>query len=225
MEKIQLKAEKRTLFGKKAKKLRRDGLIAGNMSGKGIESLAVTVKKEDFVKTYKKAHGTHIVELVVDGKSYPTLIQNLHKNHAAGTVMHVDFRHVSLKEKTQAEVPVVVTGELAEVKSGDADMLVLMDTITVECFPDKIPENITIDISTLSGIGAEVKVQDLPKSSNYTYMDEADKTIVQIAAAKKEEIVAPTADTETVVAEATEQKSPEELAAEAAAKATEEKKE
>ncbi len=194
MEKLLLKAEKRVLFGKKSKKLQRDGIVPGNVFGKGMDSVSVQIPLDDLRKMYRKAHGTHLVYLAVDKAEYPVLIQNIQKNSTGDKWLHVDFKQVSLTQKTTAQVPVVITGELEVVKSGEADMLVLADKLTVECLPTKIPEGIVIDVSALSGIGAEVKIKDLPHNSDYTFLDPEDKLIVQISEAKKEEILAPTAE-------------------------------
>lgn len=203
MEKLELKAEKRTLFGKKAKKLRTQGLLLANIFGKGRESQAVMVRLQDFLNIYKKAHTTRLVNVVLENNIYPILIKNVQKNFISNLPFHADFRQVDLKEKTQTEVPVVLVGELDVIKSGEADALLLSNKITVECLPTDIPENITVDISKLSGVGAEVLVKDLQKIPNVTFMDEQEKVVVQIAAAKKEEIVAPSAEEKVVEAEVT----------------------
>jgi len=128
----------------------------------------------------------------VDKKEFPVLIQTPQYHPITGALLHVDMRKVDLKKKVETEVPVQIIGELAVVKSGEADAVRVSDTVLIECLPTDIPEEFTVDISKLEGIGAEVKVEDLPKSEKYIFLDQADKILIQIAEAKKEEeVIAP----------------------------------
>lgn len=223
MEKITLAVEKRKLFGKHLRKLRRDAIVPANIFGKGIESLSVQAKLVDLVKTYKKAKNTQLVYLKLDKEEYPVLIQGLQKDPVLNTVLHADFRKVNLKEKVETLVPIEITGELAVVKSGEADVIVLAHEVTVECLPADIPERIVVSIAGLSGIGAEIRVKDLPKNEQYSFVDDPEKDIVQISAAQKEEIVAPTAPVAEEGAASTEGQT--EAGADAAAPATKEESE
>lgn len=194
MTKFSLKTEKRTALGKKVKKLRRQGLLPLNLYGSDIKSIALSAPFVDFHKIYQKAKTTQVVYLNVAKDEYPSLIQNVQIDPVSRKIVHADFKKIDLKQKTEVEVPLEVIGELSIVKSGEADVLVLQDKIWVECLPTKIPEKIVVDISKLDGIGSEVKAKDLPKSADYTYQLEPETLVLQIAEAKKEEIVAPVAE-------------------------------
>lgn len=193
MEKYTLAIEKRKLFGKQLRKLRRENIVPANIFGKGIDSISVQSKLLDLQKVFKKAKNTQLVYLKLDKDEYPVLIQALQKDPVSNAILHADFRKVNLKEKVETLVPVEITGELPVVKNGEADVLILTHEITVECLPTDIPEKIIISITELSGIGAEIKVKDLPKKTTYVYVDDPEKDIVQIVAAQKEEIPVPVA--------------------------------
>ena len=189
-----MKTEKRTVLGKKVKKLRREGLLPLNLYGPDIKSIALSVPFKEFYKIYQKVKTTQVVYLEVGKDEYPSLIQNVQIGPVSRKIVHADLKKIDLKQKTEVEVPLEVVGELDVVKSGEADILIQQDKIWVECLPTKIPEKIIIDISKLEGIGAEIKVKDLEKSSDYTYQLEPETLVLQIAEAKKEEIVAPVAE-------------------------------
>ncbi|MEK9179297.1 MAG: hypothetical protein AAB893_02410, partial [Patescibacteria group bacterium] len=74
-------------------------------------------------------------------------------------------------------------------------------SLMVSCLPTEIPDKIEVSISELPGIGAEVKVKDLPTFSSFVFVDEPEKTVVQISAAKKEEIIVPVVAAEETSAE------------------------
>ncbi len=195
MGKITLKADNRTIKGKKVKKLRREGLLPINLFGKDIRSVALSTKLIDFKKVFHKAKTTQVVYIQVAQKEYPVLVQNLQTHPVSRVILHADFKKIDLKEKTEVEVPVEIVGELAVVKSGEADLMIMQPMVWVECLPTKIPEKIAIDITKLEGIGSEVKIKDLPTGSDYKYLDDAELTVVQIVEAKKEEIKVPEAET------------------------------
>lgn len=193
MESFKLVVEKRTLLGKKAKRLKRTGYIPANIFGRNIDSVAVQVNQNEFLKVYKKAKKTHLLYLTLDKKELPVLIQNVQKESISNTPVHIDFRKMDLTQKVETSVPVMVIGELDVVKTGEADAILLSNTLMVKCLPTQIPEKIQIDISILSGIGAEVRVKDLPVEKTYEFAEEPEKAVLQISAAKKEEIVVPVA--------------------------------
>jgi len=132
----------------------------------------------------------------VEKKEIPVLIQNLQRHSLDEHILHVDFRKMDLKEKTETEVPVVYEGEVEVVRSGEADVLLLSDKVLVLCLPTEIPEKIVINITKLKEVGDEVRVKDLPKIKEVEYADDPEKLILQIAGAQKEEVavVAPAAE-------------------------------
>jgi large subunit ribosomal protein L25 len=58
--------------------------------------------------------------------------------------------------------------------------------VEVECFPQFLPERISVDISGLAQIGATVHIRDLQVSSDVAVHHEADDVIVVISASKEE---------------------------------------
>ena len=106
MPKTILKAEKRTIEGRKVKNLRKEGTLPGNVYGKKIKSQAVQVNLKDFEKTYKEIGETGLLTLSVGSEERPVLIHNLQLNPISDEPVHVDFLQVDLNEKVEADIPV-----------------------------------------------------------------------------------------------------------------------
>lgn len=209
MTKYTLKAEKRTIFGKKINRLRKSGILPGNLFGKNIDSQAIQVKTKDFDKIYKEAGETGIVYIQVEGeeKDRPTLITGLANNPSTGAKFHADFHQVNLKEKVTAHVPVEITGESELIKSGDAVLNQSITEIEIESLPTEIPENIIFDISVLKEIGDQLKVSDAKLPSGVEVKTDMELSVVSLAEPQKEEVVPETEETTEGVAEpATETK-------------------
>jgi large subunit ribosomal protein L25 len=202
MEKFTLTVNERKVFGKKAQKLRKDGWLLGNIFGKNFKSLSVAVPFREFWPIFKKAKKTHLVYLNLGKEEIPVLVKNLQHHPLDEHILHIDFQKMDLKIKTETAVPVVYEGETEVVKSGEADVLLLADAVLVNCLPTEIPEKIVIDVTKLKEVGDEIRVKDLPKISNVEFVDEPEKLILQIAAAQKEEIPAPTPAAEGAAPEA-----------------------
>ena len=107
----QLKVEKRTILGKKVKKLRKDGILPANIYGKDIKSMAVQVPFKDFAPIFKAVGETGLLDVSVDGQVRPVLIHNVQFDFLSYLPLHADFFQVNLKEKVKTMVPLVVVGE------------------------------------------------------------------------------------------------------------------
>lgn len=206
---IALSAEVRTVLGKKVKQLRRQGILPANIFGSDMPSQAIQLNSKEFHKVYKEAGTTHVIYITYDKKEVPVLVATTHSDPLSGEMLHADFKKVNLRQKVEAEVPVELTGEHDLVKSGEADVLLVRDMVRVEALPTKIPESFTIKIATLEGIGSHIIVADLPKSEDYTIIDEPETVIVQLSEAKKEE-AEPQESPSPDSVEATEEKPAEE---------------
>jgi len=196
-EKIILKAEVRQVFGKKVKKLRKEGLVPANVFGKNFKSQAVTINLKDFKKVYKKVKETGLLYLEIGKENLPVLITSVQKDPVTSKILHVDFKKVDLTQKTQAEVPIELVGQSPAVLEKGGVLLTLTSSLLVEALPQEIPQSIKIDISTLKDIGQEIKVADLSPSSTYQILTEKGKVIVSIVAHKEESITPETQPTTT----------------------------
>ena len=95
MKRYSLKVEKRKVLGKKVKKLRRDGIIPGNIYGKDIKSQAVQAPAKEFMKVFEEAGETGLVDISLDSQVIPVLIHNVHTNYR-DDILHADFFKVNL---------------------------------------------------------------------------------------------------------------------------------
>jgi len=187
-KKIILTAEPRKTFGKAVRKMRKEGKIPANVFGRDFKSQAVTVLASDFNKTFKKAGVTGIIYIDVEKKSIPTILSNIQYHPSIGTILHVDFRGVNLKEKIEADVPVKFIGESVAVAQKNGVLITQLDHIKVEALPTDIPASIEVDIAALKEIGNTITIADLKKSPSFTIKDEVARIIVSVTEHKEEAI-------------------------------------
>jgi len=191
-EKMVLAAELRTVFGKKNKNLRKQGLLPANIYGTGFPSQAISVNYIEFKRTYRVVGETGIVYIKTDKDEIPTLVTSLQRDPLEGLVLHADFRKVDLTKKIEAEVPLTFVG-IAPAANAGGVVLTQTDKVTVEALPQNIPHNIEVDLSSLKEVGDEIKVGDIPVNELYVVKTDAEKVVVSATAHKEESVIAETA--------------------------------
>lgn len=215
---MEINTEKREKFGKKTKKIRESLKVPAVIYAKGINSIPITIGKNQFLKVYSKAGETTLVDLKINGKTEKVLIAEVQTHPVTSEVIHVSFHKVDLKEKITAEVPVEVIGEKESpvLKSGEGMLLVLLSEIEVEALPTDLPSKFVVDVSHLTQINQAVAVGELQYDrKKVEIVDlELDDLVVKIdyaEMAEEEEAVVTEAELVEKV-EATEELSEEELA-------------
>jgi len=192
-DKVSLKAELRNVFGKKLNKIRRQGLVPGNIFGPDFKSKSISIVYKDLVKTYKKVGETGIVYLALDKENIPVLIKTIQKHPITSSLLHIDFRKIDLSKKIETDVPVKTTGVSEAVSQKGGVLLVQSDTLLIEALPEDIPSSIEVDVTIIKEIGQEIKVSDLKKSDKYEIKTSAEKVVVAVIAHKEESITPETA--------------------------------
>lgn len=191
--KVSLKAELRNVFGKKLNKVRRQGLVPGNIFGPDFKSQSISVVYKDLVKTYKIVGETGIVYLSLDKENIPVLIKTIQRHPLSSSLLHIDFRKIDLSKKIETNVPVKIIGVSEAVSQKGGVLLVQSNTLLIEALPEDIPSRLEVDITIIKDIGQEIKVSDLKKSDKYKINTPAEKIVVAVIAHKEESIVPETA--------------------------------
>lgn len=215
--KLVLETKPRSVFGKKLKKLRKEGLLPANVFGTDFKSQSLSLNIKDFVNTYREARETGIVYLKIGSDEIPVLIRNVQKHPVNDNYLHIDFRKVDLKKKIATAVPVKILGTSEAVAQKNGVLLTLSENLIVEALPQDIPSQIDVDVSVLKEIGQEIKVVNLKKSDKYEIKDELNKVIISVVEHKEESITPETtaAATPEVITEAVVPEGEEEPAKEA----------
>ena len=177
---MQLKASTRTLLGKRSRRLHGEGKLAGNVDGHNTAATPLVLDRLEFQKVFLKSGRTHLVDLVVDGRTDKVLVREIQTHPRRLGPIHVDFYQVNLEEKITVEVPVHLVGESAAVKRGDADILQPIHSLRVECLPSDIPEAFEVDMTPLEEIESEVRISDIKMPKGVTVLIDPEELVVKI---------------------------------------------
>ena len=161
-EKISLKIDARELHGKKAARLRGQGLTPGIVYGHGIEPLAVQADAVELRKVVSHA-GKHSPVTLTGAKKRIAMIKSVdYDPRKHGVIRHVAFHAVKADEPVHAEVPIRLVGE-GESAAEKAGLVVLqaIDKIEVKALPMELPEALEVSIADLAEPGDRVTVGDI----------------------------------------------------------------
>ncbi len=187
MKKHSVKVEKRSVFGKQLKKLRREGILPANIYGKDIESVAVQLPLKTFEELYKEVGSSGVVEVEFDGDKRPTLIHNMQYDYVNNTPLHADFFQVNLKEKVKTVVPLHIVGEAKAVTEKLGMLMQPVNEVEVEALPTDLPEHVEIDVTELAEVGQHLKISDLKVSGDVAILNDPEQVIASIAELVSEE--------------------------------------
>lgn len=157
-----LKAEKRDM-STKAKRLRREGYVTGNVFGHAIKgSIPVKIEKKDAERLFKtKKKGSQIM-LDVDGQQMDVLVKEIDYNPVKGQLEEIDFQALVSGEAVHSVAEVVLKNE-AKVVGGVVELI--LEEISYKAVPSEMIETVEIDVGDMKP-GDVLKVADLPIASN-----------------------------------------------------------
>lgn len=220
-----LAAKVRTITGKKVKKLRKDGILPATIYGHGMEPISIQINGKEMEAIFSHVGESGLVNLELDGKTYPILFRNPQYHPVGSNLVHIDCYKVNLKEKITTTVPLEFVGESQAVKDGKV-MIQVIDEIEIEALPTDLPEKVEVDLSKLETLESQITIADLVLDrSKIEIKNEADQVVVKVEEPKVEEEPVVEAEVAPGDVPATEQKSPEEIAADEAKESAEKKKE
>ncbi|GAB4557833.1 MAG: 50S ribosomal protein L25/general stress protein Ctc [Anaerolineae bacterium] len=193
MAKLQLKAQPRTVTGRKVKQLRAQGMIPAVLYGPNTPSTPLMVREQDAERLLRQAGFTQLVDLIVENgganRQASVLVAEVQRHPVRRTLQHIDFRAVVMTERLRIEVPVHIVGEAPVVEEG-ATLVQSLTSVEVECLPADIPESLTVDVSHVTDVDTPITVGDLQAPPGVTIVTPAEEIIasfVYAAAAEAEE--------------------------------------
>ncbi len=191
MDKVTLKAQVRTLTGKKvAKDLRNQGVVPANVYKGSKGAVSLQIAKIDLREVLSTKAGENvIITLKISGdtaaKDRTVLIKEIQREPIMDEILHVDFNEISLTEMLKVNVPLTSKGEPVGVKVDGGVIEHIMWELQVECLPTDIPEKIEIDISSLK-IGDSIFVKNITAPEGVKILNDGELIAMSVKAKKVE---------------------------------------
>ena len=173
-----LKAEKRNMQTK-AKKLRREGFVTGNVFGREMkESMPIQILKADaerLVKTHGK--GSQIM-LEVDGQTMDVLVKEIDFNPLKTEIYEIDFQALVSGEKVHSVAEVILLNH-EKVNTGLVNQM--LHEIAFKAVPAALVEKVEIDVGDMKlGDSIQVKDLDIAKNKDIDLITNPETTVVAV---------------------------------------------
>lgn len=165
--------------------LKRNGQVPAIVYGKGEESISITLQQRQLNRVFSLHGSRGIFSLEIEGESKPVmaLIREIQRNPVSGQLIHLDFLTVSLDEKINSNVGILLNGEEEIMKKGGILQSGLKE-VEVLCFPQDLPEYLAADISSLE-IGDVLHAADLALPAGVEILSDMDSVIASVLAPSK----------------------------------------
>ncbi len=158
MKTIELKAEKREIFGKKeSKKLHREGKVPAAIYGNG-ETIHFTLNEKD-LKDVIYSPNSYLIIFDIEGRKEQAVMREVQFHPIREQILHMDFYRAMNGKEVAIDIPVRLTGNSVGVKLG-GKLSLAKRKIHVKGVLENLPEELVIDVTDLE-LGKSIFVGDL----------------------------------------------------------------
>jgi large subunit ribosomal protein L25 len=143
-------------------RLRAEGKVPATVYGLGGDAVTVSVDWRELRHALTTDAGMNaLINLEIDGHaSELTIVKEMQRHPIKRSVLHVDFLRIDRDVAIEVEVPITMEGEAEQVTREGGLVEQALFHLTVKAKPGSIPNELTIDISSLT-IGESLRVSDL----------------------------------------------------------------
>jgi len=182
---IDLSADVRDVFGKRVRRLRREGIVPANIYGHG-PSRAIQAPARALERLLTHGGRTSVISIEFNGQTETALFKSMQRDPRSGQILHVDFQAVSMQESVTSMVPVRFVGESLAVTKLDGVMTHPRSELHVTARAEDLPDAIEVDVSAITELHGAIHVSDLPTSPTYTINDAPEEVLAMVQPPKRE---------------------------------------
>ncbi len=183
---ITIAAEPRATRGKnEARRLRVAMKIPAVVYGTGKDPVAVSVSPKEVNKILHSSSGVNtIFNLDIEGvENSPVMVVDWQHHPVKNNLLHVDMKRIDLAKRLTVKIPVHTTGDPIGVKQQGGLYELITREIMVECLPDEIPENFTVNVAEMT-IGQSLRASQVELSGSMKLVSPAEQVISHVIAVR-----------------------------------------
>jgi large subunit ribosomal protein L25 len=204
-ERLTIVAETRSVTGKQVKQLRREGWIPAVIYGQG-EPIHIQIERNPLRRALRSVGTTQLVELEVTGTPHTVLVREIQQHVARGDLLHVDFFKVDMRSTITSEAELVGVGQAKPAADGLGVAMLVLRSVEIECLPDDLVAEISVDLSQIVTPDDLIHVRDLVVPEGVAILTGGDEVVARFeytqeatAEEEEEEELAPVADAVEVI--------------------------
>lgn len=174
---VEVTVKQRAELGSRANKRLRDaGMLPGVIYGHKEAVIPITLPKKETVGYLDK--GTHVFDLVMDGKAQKVLVKEVQYDHLGMEAIHVDFARVSLDEKVEVNVPLELKGEPKGTEDGGV-LQQMIASLEIECLVTEIPDKIVHNVAEMA-LDDVLRIKDLKLPEGVKALQDAEQIVATV---------------------------------------------
>ena len=166
-----------------ARKLRRRGVVPGNVYGHEQGAVAISVS-EDALRQVINA-GTRVLDIELGGRTEKTMFREVQWDTFGRELQHFDLIRIDAEQRVTVEVPLELRGTAPGTLAGGV-LEQALRTFTVECLAVEIPESIVVRVGHLD-VGDAIHVREIELPDGAVVQNPADATVVHVVKPVDEE--------------------------------------
>jgi large subunit ribosomal protein L25 len=185
---ITVTAEVRSSRGKnEANRTRMAGKIPAVVYGAYQDPVAISVNPRDILQIVRSSTGYNtIFNLAIQGGEVtPVMVVDHQNDPIRNTLLHADFKRIDLTKRIRVAVPIHIVGEPKGVKTQGGHLELVVRSVELECLPDEIPENFTIDMTECL-LNDSKRASDLPLTGSMKLLSPSDALLAHVIALRAE---------------------------------------
>jgi large subunit ribosomal protein L25 len=183
---ITLKAAKRASTDK-LEAIRREGNIPAVFYGPKEASTSITLSEVEFVKAWRQAGESSIVNLETEEGSHDALIHEVDLDPVTSKVRHADFYIVEKGKKVTVHVPLEFEGTAPAVKELGGTLTKVLHELEIEAKPADLPHEIVVSVDGLVDFESRVLAQDIKLPAGVTLITDPEEVVALVSHAQEEE--------------------------------------
>jgi len=173
--------------------------VPANIFESGKKSVSIKIDKKQLGDLYRRVGESGVAYLSLDNKEIPAMIEEVQWHPVSNDPIHVSFKVVDLKQKTEAFIPVELVGEF---DLPEAVLVTVRDEVEVRALPADLPEKFVVNVEQLTEIGQSITLADLDCDKNKVEImvgEEGEEAPVILVQEVKEEVVEEVEEIETEI--------------------------
>lgn len=159
MENLHLNAEIRTTE-EKLSEVRASKMVPAVVYGKHQEPIMLKMNNSDFLRTFRKAGESHIINLKAGETELEVLVHAIQREPVSGDFLHIDFLALTRGEKVTTKIALSFVWDSAAVKEW-AILDEHIKEIEVKVLPKNLVDFIEVDLTILKEMGDSIKISEL----------------------------------------------------------------
>lgn len=180
----------------KTSEIRKKRKVPGVVYGKTQDPISFTCDASDFLRLYRKAGESNIINLKIGKVELEVLVHQTQKAPVSGDFTHIDFYAITRGEKLTTKVHLNFINESEAAKQG-AIVEEMMKEIEVTCLPRDLVDHFDVDLSLLAEEGDVIRISNLKLDGEKYEISHSDEDAIASASAPK--VVEEEEETEEIV--------------------------